>query len=123
MRHYRLADGVRRAQPLGVFVMETRPGMAKPVRVRKEVLVVPGKLVTTEYDLTNWVEAGLVVEVVLPAPVVPEVVAVEVPVVVVETPVEPSVETPDAAPVAVETEPRIATQLPSFARKLRRGER
>jgi hypothetical protein len=58
---YKLAEGVK-AQALAVHVTEQRPGLSYAVSVRKEVLIRPGEVVETAYDLSAWVQAGLVVE-------------------------------------------------------------
>jgi len=59
---YKLAEGVK-AQSLAVHVQETRPGLSYAVTVRKDVMVRPGEVVETAYDLGQWVQAGLLVEV------------------------------------------------------------
>jgi len=59
---YKLAEGVK-AQSLAVNVQETRPGLSYAVTVRKDVMVRPGEVVETAYDLGQWVQAGLLVEV------------------------------------------------------------
>jgi hypothetical protein len=66
MKKYRLADGLK-AQALAVHVKEQRPGLSYAVSVRRDVLLRPGEVVETEYDMTPWVQAGLVVEVFDPA--------------------------------------------------------
>jgi hypothetical protein len=66
MKKYKLADGVK-AQALAVHVQEQRPGLSYAVSVRKDVLLRPGEVVETEYDLSAWVKAGLVVEAYDPA--------------------------------------------------------
>jgi hypothetical protein len=103
---YKLADGVK-AQALAVRVSEQRPGLPYAVSVRKDVHLRPGEVVETDYDLTPWVQAGLVVEAYDPAaqfkaalPVVepaPVLVIEQVPVV---PPAEPEGEEMEAAPEA-----------------------